>query len=146
MEPGSPTMPLAVALVPARTIPARARQYPEGQMLRRSVLTRLAAGSALALGAPHLLAQTNNGQAQRLPETLPRNEGSHPRYSRRSAPASAVPSAKRGQFSCIFHAAPVRRRSRIRSVRVGFAVMETGHSGRRTRQLVQSTRLFVPAV
>ncbi len=50
-------------------------------MQRRSFLSTLAAGSALVLGAPHLLAQTGTGQsANRSPEALPRNEGDHPRY------------------------------------------------------------------
>lgn len=50
-------------------------------MQRRSFLSTLAAGSALALSAPHLLAQTGNAQsASRSPQALPRNEGDHPRY------------------------------------------------------------------
>lgn len=50
-------------------------------MQRRMFLSTLAAGSALALTAPQLLAQTPEAQpTSRSPESLPRNEGSRPRY------------------------------------------------------------------
>ncbi len=50
-------------------------------MQRRIFLSTLAAGSALALTTPHLLAQTSTAPStSRSPEALPRNEGEHPRY------------------------------------------------------------------
>ena len=50
-------------------------------MQRRIFLSTLAAGSALALTTPHLLAQTSTAPStSRAPEALPRNEGEYPRY------------------------------------------------------------------
>lgn len=50
-------------------------------MQRRTFLSTLAAGSALAMTAPSLLAQSGEGGTpSRSPEALPRNDGEHPRY------------------------------------------------------------------